>query len=385
MPVDLMSDEPTPISPDPTPDLQDAQQAHAPAEFATTHAAEQGHDAPPEISGSATTAEVIDHGVAHATPEEKEGLTQEAPVAIDRDVTHATTEELTEDAPAAIDYDVAQAPTVELTEEVPAPTEPAPEPVVETTPAPVELAHASEPVSELAVTHASEPVAAAVATQETPPVAATTPAPPAESNKKWYVVKVQSNREDTIKAAIERKVKIEGLEEFYGQIAIPAEEYVEKKKVKVKVKDKKTGNVESVYQEKNVIKYRKKFPGYLFAEVEFNDRILYLFRETSGVGDFVGGAGPLKPPPPMTDREVQQMLTGIPERGTPGKKVAVKLDYEKGDKVRIKDGAFSGSEAEVLAIEMPKDPTDTPKVKVQVTMWGRQVPIDLDYWQVDKV
>ena len=55
----------------------------------------------------------------------------------------------------------------------------------------------------------------------------------------------------------------------------------------MKVKDKKTG--EKVTQEKKVVKEKKKFPGYLFAEVEFNDRILYLFRETSGVGDFVGG------------------------------------------------------------------------------------------------
>ena len=122
------------------------------------------------------------------------------------------------------------------------------------------------------------------------PVAAEVVSPEADnqldSKKKWYVVKVQSAREDSIKAAVERKVKIEGLEEFYGQIAIPVEEYMEKKKVKVT--DKKTG--EKVTQERNVVKHRKKFPGYLFAEVEFNDRILYLFRETSGVGDFVGAS-----------------------------------------------------------------------------------------------
>src|SRR5437660_1071016 len=84
-------------------------------------------------------------------------------------------------------------------------------------------------------------------------------------------------------AAIERKVKIEGLEEFFGRIEIPVEEIVEKKKVKAKVKDKKTGETDTVYQEKNVTKKRKKYPGYLFAEVDFNDRILYLFRETPGV------------------------------------------------------------------------------------------------------
>src|SRR5205823_5784414 len=113
----------------------------------------------------------------------------------------------------------------------------------------------------------------------TDPNAAPAAEPQADSRKKWYVVKVQSGREDSIKAAIERKVKIEGLEEYFGQIAIPVEEIVVKKSVKVK--DKKTGD--KVTQEKKVVKHQKKYPGYLFAEVEFNDRILYLFRETSGV------------------------------------------------------------------------------------------------------
>jgi transcriptional antiterminator NusG len=202
----------------------------------------------------------------------------------------------------------------------------------------------------------------------------------ADSPKKWYVVKVQSGREESIKAAVERKVKIEGLEEFFGQINIPVEEFVEKKKVSVK--DKKTG--QKVTQEKNVVKKRKKFPGYLFAEVEFNDRILYLFRETSGVGDFVG-ATHHRAPAPMPESEVRTMLTGVAGPGTGAKKAVVKLDFEKGDKVRVKDGAFAGSEAEVKAITMPKDPTDTPKVTVVVTIWGRPVEMEMDYWHVDKV
>jgi transcriptional antiterminator NusG len=106
-------------------------------------------------------------------------------------------------------------------------------------------------------------VAAAAAASDAPATVEATavPAPAPENNKKWYVVKIQSGREDTIKAAIERKVKIEGLEEFYGQIAIPVEELVQKKSVRVT--DKKTGD--KVTQEKKVIKYIKKFPGYLFA------------------------------------------------------------------------------------------------------------------------
>ena len=208
--------------------------------------------------------------------------------------------------------------------------------------------------------------------------------PGGDSKKKWYVVKIQSGREDSIKAAIERKVKIEGLESFFGQIAIPVEEIVVKKSVKVK--DKKTGD--KVTQEKKVIKHTKKYPGYLFAEVEFNDRILYLFRETSGVGDFVG-AGLKREPTPMTDREVTQMLTGVvgpgdQPGGKKGKQV-VKLDFEKGDKVKIRDGPFANMEGEVKAITEAKETGETPKVTVEVTIFGRGVPVELDYWHVDKV
>jgi transcription termination/antitermination protein NusG len=226
---------------------------------------------------------------------------------------------------------------------------------------------------------------AAVATATEEPTGTVTPAeepaePKPENKKKWYAVKVQSGREDTIKAAILRKVAIEGLEEFFGGIEIPVEEVIEKKQVRVK--DKKTG--EYTTQERKVTKKKKKFHGYIFANVEFNDRILYLFRETSGVGDFVGGGGPMKPPAPMNEVEVKKMLgTATHREGMP--KQVVKLDFEKGDRVRVKDGAFSGSEAEVKAITMPKDPTDTPKVTVVVTIWGRPVEMEMDYWHVEKL
>jgi transcriptional antiterminator NusG len=286
---------------------------------------------------------------------------------------------MTEEATAAdaLPADVSPAPAAEH-------TEPAPESVAhEPETAPIAAEHAEPEVApDEAVPEpvADEALAAETAPAEPPPAEP----PPPESLKKWYVVKVQSGREESIKAAIERKIKIEGLEEYFGQILIPVEEFVEKKSVRAKVKNKKTGEVETVTQEKNVVKKRKKFHGYIFAEVEFNDRILYVFRETSGVGDFVGSGGPMKPPAPMAEIEVRKMLGTATEReGKP--KVAVKLNFEKGDRVRVKDGAFSGSEAEVKAIIMPKDPTDTPKVTVVVTIWGRPVEMEMDYWHVDKL
>lgn len=192
-----------------------------------------------------------------------------------------------------------------------------------------------------------------------PPGAEDSPAaPPPEDpgNKRWYVVKVQSGREESIKEAIERRVKIEGLQDFFGEVIIPTEKVTEMR------------------NNKRVTKERKLYPGYLMVNLEFNDKMLYLFRETSGVGDFVGGALN-KPPPPMNDHEVARM------KGQKGEKIVeTKTKYEKGDKVKVKDGTFSGMEGEIKEVLEGKG-----AVRVELTIFGRQVPVDLEYWQVDYV
>lgn len=232
------------------------------------------------------------------------------------------------------------------------------------------------------VTAMADATPAVAPESEAAPVAA---APAEESNKKWYVIKVTSGREESIKAAIERKVKIENLEPYFGQIVIPVERVTTVKKVR------ETKNGEKVTKEKRVIKEVKKFPGYIMAEVEFNESTLYLFRETSGVGDFVGGGNLQKPPSPMSDRDVAVMLGSmVPEKDrekVAGKipKEKIKLDFEKGDRVKIREGAFASMEGEVKIITEPKDAGETPKVTVEVSIFGRPVPVELDYWQVDKV
>lgn len=220
---------------------------------------------------------------------------------------------------------------------------------------------ASEPAS--AETTASATAVAEPPAAPPPPVetatAAPEPSPEPPSNKHWYVVKVQSGREESIKEAIERRMKIEGLEEFYGQIIIPVE----------KVTEMRNG--------KRVVKERKLYPGYLMCEVEYNDRILYLFRETSGVGDFVGGSVN-RAPPPMPAREVERML-GRQGQDVPGIQVP-KPKFEKGDRVKVKDGTFAGMEGEVKDILEAKG-----LVRVELTIFGRPVPVELEYWQVENV
>jgi transcriptional antiterminator NusG len=234
---------------------------------------------------------------------------------------------------------------------------------------------APEPAADTATAVAEPPADAAAPAAETP--AAEAPAAPA-SSKKWYVVKVQSGREDSIRQNLERRVKLQNLEPFVGRIVVPVEKITE------------------VRDGKRRIKKVKKFPGYLFCEVEFNEHVLYLFRETSGIGDFVGGSL-TKPPLPMSDREVQRMLADQDELlGTEGgakeKKAAeeeaigkgrIKLDYEVGDTVKVREGMFANMEGPVT--EIADRDSQSPKVKVTLTIWGRPVPVDLDYWQVDRV
>jgi transcriptional antiterminator NusG len=223
-----------------------------------------------------------------------------------------------------------------------------------------------------------EPAAAKEPPPEEPPVAteAAEPAPEEEpSNKHWYVVKVQSGREETIKEAIERRVKIERLEEYFGEIKIPVE----------RVTEMRNG--------KRVVKERKLYPGYIMANVELadpdghvNDKVLYLFRETSGVGDFVGMTmtkgkeAPLRPPPPMSQREVDRMLG--PKGGAADKEKALpeKPPVDKGDRVRVRDGTFAGMEGEVKDIIEALN-----HLKVELTIFGRPVPVELEYWQVEVI
>jgi transcriptional antiterminator NusG len=203
----------------------------------------------------------------------------------------------------------------------------------------------------------------------TAPAAAPAVPPGPEDPKKWYIVKVQSGREESIKEAIERRVKIEGLDEFFDQIKIPVE----------RVSELRNG--------KRVVRSRKKFPGYLMVHVDFNDRILYLFRETSGVGDFVG-ANVNRAPNPMPPHEVERMLAeeesqkgGVKD----GVRQQIKLKFDKGDRVRVRDGTFQGMEGEVKEIVEPKEPKDPVKVRVELTIFGRPVPVEVEAWQVDPV
>lgn len=177
--------------------------------------------------------------------------------------------------------------------------------------------------------------------------------------KQWYVLKVQSNRERTIKESLLRRIRQEGLEEFFGEIVIPTEKVAETKGGKKRVTEQKL------------------YPGYLMIQMELNDETWYLVRTTSGVGDFTGAAGK---PIPMEEHEIQRML-GLAEKASdPTEAPRPKIPFEIGNAVKIKEGAFESFEGTVEAID-----EHSGKITVTIQIFGRATPVDLEHWQAERV
>jgi len=178
-----------------------------------------------------------------------------------------------------------------------------------------------------------------------------------EEPKRWYVLKVQSNREKSIRDNLLRRVKREGLERYFGEIKIPTEKVAETKGGKKKVTE------------------RKLYPGYLFVEMVLNEETWFLVRETSGIGDFTGAAGK---PIPMEEHEIAKMLGRETEKAA--EPVRVKIDFVPGDTVKVKEGAFESFEGTVDAVDEANG-----RVTVLIEIFGRSTAVELEYWQVEAV
>jgi transcriptional antiterminator NusG len=177
--------------------------------------------------------------------------------------------------------------------------------------------------------------------------------------KRWYVLKVQSNRERTIRDSLLRRIRQEGLEEYFGEIVIPTEKVAETKGGKKRVTEQKL------------------YPGYLMIQMELNDDTWYLVRTTSGVGDFTGAAGK---PLPMEEHEIQRMLGLAEKAAKPEEQVRMKIPFQIGDTVKIKEGAFESFEGAVESIDETNG-----KITVLIQIFGRPTPVDLEHWQAERV
>jgi transcriptional antiterminator NusG len=174
----------------------------------------------------------------------------------------------------------------------------------------------------------------------------------------WYVLKVQSSREDTIRDALQRRVKIQGLQKFFDKIVVPTEKITEIRNNKKRIVERKT------------------YPGYIMVQMELNEKTWFLVRETPGVGDFVGAHGT---PTKMTDAEVNQMLHQEEEKTT-AETPKVRIDVERGDRVKIKDGPFENFEGTVEEVIEGRG-----LVKVMLIIFNRPTPVDLEYWQLERI
>jgi len=181
--------------------------------------------------------------------------------------------------------------------------------------------------------------------------------------KNWYVLRVQSNKEETVRETLERKAKLEAVTDRLCRIVVPTE----------RVSTMKAG--------KRRVSERKLYPGYVFVEMDAEDdgsvpeKVWFVIRETGGVGDFIGTEGK---PTAMKPHEVEKLI-GEAERGA-AEAPALKVDYAQGDQVKIKQGPFENFEGVVDDVQLDKG-----LVRVIVTIFGRATPVELEYWQVGPI
>ena len=180
--------------------------------------------------------------------------------------------------------------------------------------------------------------------------------------KEWFVLRVQSNKEDKVRDALAERIANSGMDDLISNVLVPSE----------KVSEIKGG--------RKRITERKIYPGYLMAEITVDEdgkipnNVWYLLRETPGAGDFIGGKNK---PVPMEKHEAERILAEI-EGGVEIPKTDI--EFSKGDKIRIKDGPFENYNGVVEEI-LP----DSGRVKIELNIFGRATPVELEYWQVELV
>jgi len=254
----------------------------------------------------------------------------------------------------SVEQATAEAPGVSTKQEPE--TAPAPESPAAAVPEPQAASPQPEPETP-AQPPAEQPPADTAAAEPEQPAEAEAPAEPKSEKMDWYILKVQSNREESIKEGLLRRVQMAGLERYFGQVIIPTETVTEFKGGK-----------------KRIVK-RKLYPGYLVVQMEVNDDTWFLVRETPGIGDFTGAAGQ---PTPMAPHEVEAILQKSEDK--PEKQPKLKIAFKPGDQVKINEGTFENFEGTVESIDETNG-----RVTVIINIFGRSTPVELEYWQVGAV
>lgn len=167
---------------------------------------------------------------------------------------------------------------------------------------------------------------------------------------KWYIVHTYSGYENKVKANIEKTVENRGLQELIVDIKVPLEKTIEKKDGKEKIVMKKV------------------FPGYVMLKMVMNDDTWYVVRNTRGVTGFVG---PGSKPVALSETEVRNM--GVEE-------VVINIDFSVGDSAKVINGPLENFIGVIEEINMEKK-----KVRVSISMFGRETPVELEFNQIEKI
>lgn len=172
-------------------------------------------------------------------------------------------------------------------------------------------------------------------------------------DKDWYVIHTYSGYENKVKTNLERRVESMGMEDKIFRVFVPTEEEIEFKDGKKKINQKKV------------------FPGYVLVEMTMSDDSWYVVRNTPGVTGFVGsGAKPI----PLTADEVRAILKQLGfDEARP------KVAFSVGDVVRVVSGPFENFNGQIDEVNV-----DRGKLRVQISMFGRNTPVELDFEQVEK-
>ncbi len=175
---------------------------------------------------------------------------------------------------------------------------------------------------------------------------------------RWYIVHAYSNFEKKVADDIEKKAEQKGLKARIEQVVVPTEKVVE------------------VRRGKKVDAERKFFPGYVLMKADLNDAVISLVKNTPRVTGFLGEDKHTAKPMPITEAEAQRILNQVQE-GVERPKPSV--TFEVGEQVRVSDGPFASFNGFVQEVD-----EERARLKVEVSIFGRAVPVDLEFGQVEK-
>ena len=176
--------------------------------------------------------------------------------------------------------------------------------------------------------------------------------------KKWYVVNTYSGHENKVRVTMERRIDSFGLKRYFGEISIPTESVVE-------IKDGK-----------KVPTVQRQFPGYILVNMDINDETWRLVRQTPGVTQIVGAGDK---PTPLSRAEVERLLRPG-EAAEAREKVKTMVDYSIGETVKVITGPLAEFTGVISEINV-----DQSRLKVLVSIFGRETPVELSFSQVAKL